>query len=250
MAFDKRDIASLEATSEVLDRTAADVRDAFLQQQMMIASGILAKVLRYARAENQVAPRVNGLAAQQPSGSEFKGLSLAEAAVKQLSFAKKSQTVSEIIDALVLAGFAAGRAPRTQITAALERRSRNYADLVRVKKGTWCLREYLTPEEVSQIEHNQRTKKGVRQAMKRGVRYGPKPKITEDMAKVMKPLISAGRSLRDVGAAVGVSHTTVQDWKDLIEAWEPGQHWPPNDRGPYAEINEQADNVTPLRAVK
>lgn len=248
MNLSRRDIAQLEAAMEILDQVSAG--GAELQQQVLMANGIIGKLLRSAEVKDKSAPRVNGLAPQQPKECEFAGLSLAEAASKHLSNARKSQSVTEIIQALTAARFLTGRTPNSQLTAALDRRSRNYTDLVRVKRGRWCLREFLTPEEVAQVEHNQRTKKGVVQARERGVRFGAKPKISEDVASKLKPLLAAGLSLRDAGDAVGISHTTIRYWKPLIDAWEPGQPWPPIDCSPYASVDETTDNVTQLRAVK
>lgn len=50
------------------------------------------------------------------------------------------------------------------------------------------------------------------------------------MALKIKKIIDAGETGRAAAEAVGVSHSTVYNWRHDIEAWNPGEPWPPEQR--------------------
>lgn len=207
--------------------------------------------------------RSNSLQKFGPDNPYF-GLGLAEASMRYIGSKGKPQLPSDIWAALKDAGYEnAHRNPVDAIRSVLGRRSKKFGDVLLVGGGKWDLVSNYTQVEIERISrelggmpareavtHSKKTSEGMRMAARRGVKLGPKPIITEEMATKLKQLIAGGLSLRAIGKAVGVSHTTVEDWKKRIECWEPGQQWPPQDRSTSAASTTQPDNVTQFRAVK
>jgi DNA invertase Pin-like site-specific DNA recombinase len=58
----------------------------------------------------------------------------------------------------------------------------------------------------------ERTRAGVRAAMERGVRFGPKRLLTPKQIKEAQAMRKRGLSLRSIGKHFGVSHTTIEDY--------------------------------------
>ncbi len=58
----------------------------------------------------------------------------------------------------------------------------------------------------------ERTRAGVRAAMERGVRFGPKPLLSPKQIKEAQAMRKRGLSLRAIGKHFGVSHTTIEDY--------------------------------------
>jgi len=56
---------------------------------------------------------------------------------------------------------------------------------------------------------NERRSEGVRRARERGVRFGPRPKVDETVARRIRDLRAEGMLIRDVMAATGLSKATV-----------------------------------------
>jgi DNA invertase Pin-like site-specific DNA recombinase len=57
----------------------------------------------------------------------------------------------------------------------------------------------------------ERTRAGVRAAMERGVKFGPKRLLTPKQIKEAQAMRKRGLSLRAIGKHFGVSHTTIED---------------------------------------
>lgn len=58
----------------------------------------------------------------------------------------------------------------------------------------------------------ERTRAGVRAAMERGVRFGPKRLLSPKQIKEAQAMRKRGLSLRAIGKHFGVSHTTIEDY--------------------------------------
>jgi len=58
----------------------------------------------------------------------------------------------------------------------------------------------------------ERTRAGVRAAIERGVRFGPKRLLTPKQIKEAQAMRAKGKSLRAIGKHFGVSHTTIEDY--------------------------------------
>lgn len=58
----------------------------------------------------------------------------------------------------------------------------------------------------------ERTRAGVRAAMERGVKFGPKRLLTPKQIKEAQAMRKRGLSLRSIGKHFGVSHTTIEDY--------------------------------------
>lgn len=58
----------------------------------------------------------------------------------------------------------------------------------------------------------ERTRAGVKAAMERGVRFGPKRLLTPKQIKEAQAMRKRGLSLRAIGKHFGVSHTTIEDY--------------------------------------
>ena len=232
MRINHDDLMVLTAAINALDRI--DGVDARLHQDILMASANLGRIVRAAEAVNVAVPqapsskpRIDGTAADQ-SKSRFAGMSLSEAAVEHLAAVGRSQRTKEIVAALMDAGFeTTAESPASALVRALDRRAKNYPDLVKVSFGVWCLRQHLTDKEKAAVAHKERTARGMKQAKLRGVRVGIPPKLTEETALKIKQLRASGESACVAAEATGVSHSTVYNWEKVIEEWNPGEPWPP-----------------------
>ena len=74
-------------------------------------------------------------------------------------------------------------------------------------RGMWQLVGVLAELERSMI--TERTKAGVKEAKKRGVKFGPKPKLTPAQIKHARQQIDKGERVQDVAALLSVDRTTL-----------------------------------------
>ncbi len=180
-----------------------------------------------------------------PTECPYYGLGLAEAGMKFIRMAKKPQLPSDMWAAMKKSGIEIEhRDPVNALRHALSRRAKKHEDVMLVGGGKWDLSSNYTQVERERIAselggmpareaktHSRKTSDGMRRAAaSRGVRMGQKPKITEEMARKIKRIIDAGETGRAAAEAVGVSHSTVYNWREDIEAWTPGEPWPPQQR--------------------
>ena len=231
MRISQQDLRCLEAAVDALDRV--DGIDTQLRNEILMAQAVLGRIIRSnttASVAHGAAPRVDGMTGYQRPQSEFSGMSISEAAVSFLQTSMRSRRTTEILKALQDGEFEMTAArPEASLTAALERRAKNYRDVVKVAKGLWCVAEFLTDKERASLEHKARTARGMKQARARGVRLGTATKLSEEMAVRAKDLFEQGLPIRAIGDAIGVSHNTVRNWREKIKKWSPGQSWPPTD---------------------
>jgi hypothetical protein len=139
----------------------------------------------------------------------FAGLSLQEAARKQLAFVKKPQTPQEIWPVLSAAGFvSASERPSNAVHWSLRKREKTHGDVLLIGRGQWALPEWYTPEQRAEIEknlggmagrnsaaHSEKTKLGMKLSQKRGVRIGAPKKIDDAMIERLRAHIAAGDSI-------------------------------------------------------
>jgi hypothetical protein len=192
-------IAALEL-AEPVDRLDVDDIDK--------ASGALLRMCRR-RASH------TGALTKEVSGNEsnisYRGLSISEAAAKYLKLAGKAQRAAAIIEAVVAGGFeTTSEKPISALKVALERRARNYDDVVLVAYGTWTHRDNLTDKDKAALEHKARTSRGMAAARQRGVLIGPAPKITPEIEAEMEKLIEDGWGIRDIAKRYKVSEGAVR----------------------------------------
>lgn len=214
----------------------------------MSATALLSRLSRTISAPGtpkQEAPKFDGMTVQ--SHGKYAKMSVAEAAVAFLKESRRSQRTIDIANELSSNGYEfSGNNPGAALTRALLRRSTSDRDLLKVGYGSWCLREFLSSKENAAFEHKARTSRGMRDAAKRGTKIGAKAKLTEAVAVKLKEQIAACASARKASESVGISCTTFTKWKERIDAWTPGQPWPPEGPSPWHE-----DQAAPrLRAVK
>jgi hypothetical protein len=171
----------------------------------------------------------------------FYGLSLPDAAYKQLQIVNGPQTPTEIWAGLDAAGFtSAHSAPVNAVVNALKKRSKRHGDVLLVGKGKWDLKSRYTERELADIEksrggmagrdpaaHREKTSAGMLAARSRGVHVGKPFKLTADIVSKFKELVASGMSVRDACKGAGFSYGTYHNYRSQIDAWSEGQSWPP-----------------------
>ena len=149
----------------------------------------------------------------------FTGLSLQEAARKQLATAGEPLSGREIWPTLKAAGFkTASSRPEGAIHWALRKRQQKHKDVMLVEGGKWALIDWYTPEQRAEINrslngmagrdrenHSAKTKRGMKLAGKRGVRMGAPVIVTDEVIEKLKAHIAAGDSAKVASAKENIS---------------------------------------------
>jgi hypothetical protein len=175
---------------------------------------------RGSRARAASAPAVE----KPPANNPFYGLSLQEASRKQLSIIGKPQSGIEIWEALKVEGFiSASERPQSAVHWALTKRQKTHGDVMLVGRGQFGLVEWYTPEQREEITknlgrmagrdhktHSERTKLGMANASRRGVRIGAKRRIDDAMVERLRGYLAQGISVKEACAKESISVASFQ----------------------------------------
>ncbi len=154
----------------------------------------------------------------------FHGLSLQGASRRQLEIIKQPQSSKEIWDALEAEGFvSASERPQTAVHWALSKRLKTHGDVMLTGRGRWGLPEWYTDEQRKEITenlggnpgrdhktHSEKTKLGMANAGRRGVRIGAKKRIDDAMIERLKSYLAEGISIKEACAKERISVASFQ----------------------------------------
>ncbi len=169
------------------------------------------KVSRTPKATNLRVPRVSPPNIEDVvHNGVFHGLSLQEAARKQLEITHRAQTAQEIWPVLSAAGFiSASERPSNAVHWALRKRQKLHGDVMLVGGGQWGLPDWYNEQERAEIgknlggmagrnrkTHSEKTKLGMELSRRRGVRIGAQVKVTDEVIKNLQKHIAEGDSIR------------------------------------------------------
>jgi hypothetical protein len=175
----------------------------------------------------EAAPRAEAITPLSKDNPFF-GLGLRQACPHQLSLVPKKQPQSpkEIWTALEAAGFATAHSdPVNAVHSALRRRAKTHADVLLVGGGKWGLKSWYLEDELEEIqksvggmggrdgaEHSERTKTGLRLAMKqRGVRLGAPKWFTEEREAEFVRRFKAGETVAQIAASWGKTTNMIRN---------------------------------------
>jgi hypothetical protein len=214
MPHDPNELAKYRAALDALQVAVAHGGDASDAADIDKAYAALGRMCR--RREGQLAqskevPVPAPAPAPAPASMPYAGLSVSEAAAKYLLSAGSAQRASKIVEALTSAGFEmTAERPVASLKVALERRSKNFGDVLLVAYGTWTHRENLTDKERAALEHKAQTKRGLMAARERGKQVGARLRLTPEIEAEMEKLLADGCKLKEVAAKFGFAQPTIR----------------------------------------
>jgi len=155
------------------------------------------------------APRPDGMA-PSVSSDKYRGKSFAEAAVAFLEQLGQEMRVADIAASLISEGYeVSSERPATALAAALERRSANFNDVVKVRHGVWCHERHLSAKQRAALEHKKRTSLGMARRKARGLNLGQPAKITPEVEAEIERMLLSGKSVKEAAKRFGVAGNTV-----------------------------------------
>lgn len=214
---DRLTIAEVEAMIERLRRASKTGQSVGIYTVMGVLDALLDELKQQPGVQHEVAKAsVVGKAREtteqttpRTTSRVFYGMSLPDAAYKQLQIVDGPQSPTEVWDGLRNAGFeTAHKDPVHATMNALMKRARRHGDVLLVGKGKWDLKSRYSEAELAALEenlggmagrdhaaHREQTKIGMQRARARGVRLGAEQKIDLERAA---ELFREGKTPKDV----------------------------------------------------
>ncbi len=185
----------------------------------------------------------------------YDGLSVAEAAAEYLKSLdeRDSKTLVEIVKHLQDHGYEFETdKPEGALATALRRRAGNYRDVFQLGRGKWGLRIWYSQREITAVQHKERTRAGMDAAKARGVKMGKGWGISAEQAAELKRLLAEGSKQTQLARMFGVTPNTIHRYKKLLQNWNPGDSFPPSQKGKLADNAEDQNepSLSGFRVIK
>lgn len=154
--------------------------------------------------------RVDGMAAPSAGSDKYRGMSISEAAAMYLKDVGHEMRVADIVEALIRDGFEiTAERPSTALTTALDRRSSNFNDVVKMRHGVWCHVDNLTDKQRAALEHKKRTSRGMQRRKARGLTVGQPAKLTPQVQAEIERMIISGKKVKEIAQRFGVTTNAI-----------------------------------------
>jgi transposase-like protein len=154
--------------------------------------------------------RVDGMAAPSANSDKYRGMSISEAAAAYLKDVGHEMSVADVVEALIRDGFeVTAERPSTALTTALDRRSANFNDVVKIRYGVWCHADNLTDKQRAALEHKKRTSLGMQRRKARGLSVGQPAKITPQIEGEIERMIINGKRVKEIAQRFGVTDNAI-----------------------------------------
>ena len=153
---------------------------------------------------------VDGMAAPSANSDKYRGMSISEAAAMYLKEVGREMRVADIVEALIRDGFeVTAERPSTALTTALDRRSSNFNDVVKIRHGVWCHESNLTDKQRATLEHKKRTSRGMQRRKARGLTVGQPAKLTPQVQAEIERMIISGKKVKEIAQRFGVTTNAI-----------------------------------------
>jgi len=92
-------------------------------------------------------------------------------------------------------------------------------------------------------EHVARTKAGLERAKASGKKLGARPKFTGAQIAQLKSALASGVKVKHAIKAIGMSPAMYYLYRPQIQAWNPGEPWPPMERHPLMGMGVEGPSL-------